>query len=46
MGLKLLPVSRVSCQGVQYFPGGGRLNFSGGGSVYFGRIHLKISIFS
>ena len=40
MGLKLFQASRVSYQGVQDFPEGERLFFSGGGSVYFGRIHL------
>ena len=50
-GLKLFPVSWVSCQGVRDFPGGGRLiffwrrfNFFFGGG--WRRINLKISIFS
>ena len=34
MGLILFPVRCVSYQGVQDFPEGGRLFFSGGGSVY------------
>ena len=46
MGLKLFPVSSVSYQAVQDFLGSGRLIFFGGGSVYFGRIHLKIHILS
>ena len=50
-GIKILPVTWVSCQDVRDFSGGGwGVNFfSGGNSGFFlggGRIHLKISILS
>ena len=45
-GIKIFPVTWVSCQGVRDFSGGGRGGnfFSGGNSVFGGRLHLKISI--
>ena len=48
-GIKIFPVTWVSCQDVRDFSGGGwGVNFfSGGNSVFLGgSIHLKISILS
>ena len=50
-GIKIFPVTWVSCQDVRDFSGGGwGVNFFSGGNSFFwgggGRIHLKISILS